>query len=223
MPLFADNLTDVADILNSSVTDGVVRLTIGDSRDDKAVAADASMWSMDGFFSRPKPPDSTGSSEAIYIVDGDDKIVIATRDNRFADLVGTLNPGDRAIVAGDARIFVKEDGSITLYTVSQPDDDNMLLHMSGKDGKFILAIGTARIVITNDRIEFATNDASLVLDADGISVAGKHCAFLTGSGQLGAGALLPPAPLVPPAPLSSILKGPTGMAGSPSTSWTVAP
>src|SRR3990167_5975490 len=108
-PMWADHLTGVADILASTSDGGEVLVNLGDIRDNSGIAAEAPMWGVDGFVSRPNDPDEAGACEALYVVDGDEKRVLATRDMRFSEQVGTLQPGDRAIFTdGEPRLLVKK-------------------------------------------------------------------------------------------------------------------
>jgi len=212
-----------ADITNSTSDGGEIRVNLGDSIKKESFAAEQPVWGMGGFFYRPRDPDATGAAEAVYVEDGHEKIVLATRDNRLDDTkVGSLGKGDRAIIGeGEARIFIKDDrDAISLFTVSQPDDDNMTIDMDGSAGTLLISCGQSYIKITNDSILIGTAGGYLEVGPDGVSAGGQHFACNTGSGHLGL--MVPAPPTAPMAPARSIVAGPTGMAGIGSLSWTVS-
>jgi len=228
MPRYIDYATDVADILQSASENGYITVTLGDSRDDVGFSAEAPMWGMDGFISRPNDPSPDGAAQAFFINDGNQSRVVASRDNRFNDKVGTMEPGDRAIVTdGEARIFIKQKtDSIALYTASQPDDGQaMMLTLSGEDGEITLSCAGSFLKMRNDKITIgvAGGKTILTLDANGFHVDGNYCSLNTGGGHLGAlskslGLAIAPFPVI-----NAILTGPVALAGAPSTKWTVAP
>jgi len=226
--MWADHLTGVADILASTSDGGEVLVNLGDTRDNSGIAAEAPMWGVDGFVSRPNDPDEAGACEALYVVDGDEKRVVATRDMRFAEQVGTLQPGDRAIFTdGEPRLLVKKaKNSIVLYTLNVPADLSMMVELNGEEGTLKLINGGSWIEIAADRVTIGADGgkATLTVDASGVSLVGAHFAANTGGGNLGVLAAPPLVPPVPPVPVAnSILLGPTGMAGVPSSKWVVSP
>jgi len=225
---FVDQRTDIADILSSTASNGEIRVNLGDSRDSTGFWPDAPMWGLDGFYSRPNDPDADGAAQAFFINDANENRVLASRDNRFADKVGSMDPGDRAIVtSGDARIFIKQvRDAITLYTVSQPDDDNMLFDMSGKDGVIKITCGAAWIEMNSDSITLSAGGSSIAIDKDGITIVGAHFGCSTASGHLGA----PGPPPAPGYPVSASAIGfvpyanpPAPAPATPSKNWSVAP
>lgn len=223
MPLRTEVLFDTADILGSDTEDGEVRLELGDVVTGVGVATDTSVWTMDGFFSRPNDPDGDECARALYLVDGDEKIVVATQDNRYSSKVGELEPGDRAIVGkGEQRIFLKETGQqVVLYTVNQPADLSMQVMLDGANGMLQLSNGNAVLEISNDSIVMSVAEngqmkSYLTIDKDGVQVGGKSFVALTSSGQLGGSGLIP---LVA---ANGIAVGVAGPTNTISTSWTVA-
>ncbi len=223
---FVDQRISVADILASSVEDGEVRVNLGYAATGKGIGAEQAYWGLDGFFSRPNDPKPDGSEAAmaLYIVDGEDKRVVASRDNRFADKVGDMQPGDRAIVTdADARVLIKKNGnSVTLYTVSEPDNTDIQVHLDGASGFLEGRCGGSWIKLTNDKVTIgaAGGKCIITVSAKGVQIDGENFICATAGGMLGVIApMVPP----PPAPAGSILFGPVGATGLPSTRWTVAP
>lgn len=216
---------DVADILATEITGGEVRANLGFSDTGKGIGASEPMWfGADGFISRPADPDDDGACMALYYAEGNDKRLISYRDNRFADKVGALEPGDRAIIGpSEARVFVKAaDGSVSLYTASKPDGgQTMLVNLNAETGEVTISCAGSWIKMKNDSIVMgvAGGKAMLTLDEKGLQVDGDSFRCATKSGHLGV--LGPQAP--PLAPIASIIIGPSGILGVPSASWTCSP
>ena len=178
-----------ADILATEATDGEVRAQLGDATLGKGFVQEAAIYGVDGFVGRPNPPDVEGNAaQALYLQDGDDTQILGTRDNRWADKVGTMEPGDRAIITdGEARVFVKQSrDAVVLYSVNQPEDKSMLLDIGGLEGEIKIVNGGAFITMTNDSIVLAVNGGgSLTIDADGVRVIGNSFQAVAMSVQLG--------------------------------------
>lgn len=216
---FADHLTSIADILLSTQTDGEVRCNIGELTDGAGWGAATPIWGQDGFLAMPNAADDDGACQALYVVDGNQKRIFATRDNRFTSKVPSLKAGDRAIVSNcDARIMLaREKNQIVLYSVNAKDDDSsMMVEVNGSEGSMTLLNGPSMVRLTKDKIQLAAGGTVVELSADGFMVFGKHCALNTGGGNLGVLGAIPP-----PQGVGSILAGPAGMTGVPSTKWTV--
>lgn len=189
--LWADILTNTADILNTTAIDGEVRYDVGDVRDDKGIGVEVAAFGVDGFVSMPNLPDSDGCARAIYIEDGDEKIIIGTVDARYADKVGTLEYGDRAIISkGAQRLLMKQGNeSVTLYT-ERADGTPMMATLSKDDEIVSLFNGSNYIEISKDGITIAVKDGGwLRLDSEGVQVGGKTFAANTKGGVLG---IVPP-------------------------------
>lgn len=123
---FADHTTDIGDILQSVVEDGEVRVSLGkyagQNETSLGVSSDAPVWQQTGFASRPADPDERGSAMAVYVLDGDQKRVVATRDNRNINLIAELLPGE-SIVFGQNGNFLRlhQDGRISMFTTEGND------------------------------------------------------------------------------------------------------
>lgn len=226
MPQNPRYLFRVTGVLDSTADAGEVRVQLGDpTAEDKGVGASAPVWGVDGFISRPNPPSEDGQSAiALWVYYGQQKYVIGSKDNRFAGAVGTMDPGDRAIVTdADARWFLKrETSALVSYTVNQKTQDSMVLEVNGKDGEIRCFNGIVGFAAVNDgttkKLLITTGATTILLDEDGVFITGAHFGCNTNGGNFGLLGIIPPI-----APAFSVLVGPTGMAGAPSTKFTMAP
>lgn len=222
MVMWADNLTGVEDILGSEAVNGHLMLNLGDAVTGRGAATQCPALFVDGFASRPNDADSTGSAAALYIVDGEDKLVVSTWDRRQEPQVGALEPGDRMIYSkGPQRVLVKESAkSITLLSENEGTGHNMWVQVSGTDGLVQLLNDKSYVEMSADSITLAVNGgAAIVINSDGVFISGKTFVAGTKSGQLGIG----PAPLTPlPPGISAIVAGPSGPMGTGVPNWTVA-
>lgn len=212
-----------ADVVSSTAEGGEVRCTLGRVTEGLGVDSASPFWGLDGFVSLPNASTSDSAPQAIYLQDANRRYVLGVRDNRFSSQVGELDPGDRAIVTdGEARVLVKQvRDAVVLYTVNQPIDKTMMVELSGADGTITLTNGKSFLVLKDDSITLGVGNAQLSLHADGtIQLDGGTFVCATAGGQLGT--MAPMAPPMPPG-ASSILFGPTGVAGVPSSKWTIIP
>lgn len=190
MTIAADLLLGTDDVLNSTADGGELRVDLGDIRDGVGLAAEVVLWGTDGFVSRPNDPDDSAKecARALYFVDGDERIVIGTVDARYASKVGTLEPGDRAIVGkGEQRLLVKEGNeSVTMYSVNQSTNSSMLVSVSGEDGTITLVNGGAIFTIEDDKIIMAINGGGyLEVNKSGVAIRGASFVAQTASGHFG--------------------------------------
>ena len=214
----ADYLLSTADVLATTIEDGEVRCNIGDSVESIGLGAEVAPWGIDGFVARPNDPDEEGACQAVYWSDGQNKRIVARRDNRFVSFVGALEPGDRAIVSNStARLFLKKErDALVLYTESQPDGNQaMLVDLDGSTGTVLLSCAGSWIKLSNDSIQLgaAGGKTIVTIDADGVQIDGASFVCATATGSLGV-------PLPTPPPAQAILYG--AAPGAPSKSWTVA-
>ena len=213
------------DILTTTLHDsGEVRVNIGDAVTGVGVAADASLWASDGFIGRPLDADERGSAQCLYHVDGHQKRAIATKDNRYADKVAELDPGDRAIVSDcSARFFLKHGtNQVALYTEGGGDSANpMIVDLNGDESTITLSCGqgsdVGMIQIEPTKITIAAGGACIVLDANMVALFADYFAANCGKGHLGVIGSIPP-PVT-----NAILYGPSGPTGVGSANWVVAP
>jgi len=218
-----DSRTGTADVLDSTADDGEVRVKLGYLANGEGIDHGAAVWGPDGFLSRPNVPDATECSQALYMQSANRRYCLGFRDNRYAPLVGNLEPGDRMIVTdGEARIAVKQsDDMVNLYTVNQKTDASMMVALDGANGELNLMNGKAYIRLGEDPSGAScitlgiSGGASISLYEDGtVQIDGAN--FAAECAQVKLGILAPP----PPAPGLGIQYGPAP--GSTSATCTVA-
>jgi hypothetical protein len=220
MPRNPDDIIIKQDILLSVSRGGEVVLNVGEAVDGVGVGAEIGMWGVAGFISMPDPPDPGASAaQALILVDGQTKRVIATRDNRHNAKVGELKPGDRAIVSSSrGRVLVKKDThSVTCFTESE-DGTSMMFNLDGSTGKGLIAIGSAYIEIKDGELILNGGGTMLKLSSKGCEIIGKHFAANCRTGNLGMVGVVQP-----PTGLCSIIGGVSGITGTPAAGWTVSP
>lgn len=194
-----DTLLDRIDITSSELDEnGEVLLSLGDVKQkedaDKEQAVRVRAWGIDGFQSRPNDPDDDGAAHALFAYDGWEKRVLGTRDRRWLSYVGSLQPGDRAIVSNtEARFMLKQaTDTVSLYTVNQDTDNSMLLSLDGSAGQISLVNGNACITIKDDEILLAVNGGGAIhITKDGVTIAGGVFTAAAGTVALGANAAVP--------------------------------
>jgi hypothetical protein len=115
---------------SSNPDTGGVEVNTGDVASNAGLSAKTPIWGPDGFISAPNPPDDNGACQVITQIDGDDRNIIATRDQRQHDKIGNVAPGDRMIVSrGAARFILKgEKNSVTLMTTVDGTDDGQAIY-----------------------------------------------------------------------------------------------
>lgn len=180
MPRFADHLTGIADVLATDVQSGEVRVNLGDAFDGKGIAAGAPMWGQYGFASRPADPTTAdtvtapaGACMAIYYVDGNQKRVLLTRDNRFIENIGDLQPGG-AVQFNDTGSFHQIQGGSGLQILYVPfDRDSNGVAQKAHSISMDPASGNEHIAIVHAK------GHCLILNQDGNallkSANGEHC------------------------------------------------
>jgi len=219
----------VADVVSSSVTNGEVRAKLGNATDGFGFFSDAPVYGADGFYSRPNDPSDNGdSAQAFYVREGDQSIVIGYRDNRYAEKVGELEPGDRAIVTdGDARVIIKRKlNAVFIISKNDTTGKTLIFEMSGS-GVIQMFNDKSWITMTGDSIQLSAGNGSsssmITLNANGIHFLGNSFNCGTMGGHFGY--MIPPAPpapgVAPTAPAFSVIVGPAGQAGVGSTKWTM--
>lgn len=219
---FASFDTDIADVLQSDVENGVVSVTIGELTTNEGLGAALGLWgNADGFVSVPNDPDEDGCAQVLWMQEGQTRRALAVRDRRYSEKGGALVRGDRAVVSSSAaRFFLKNaSASISLYTENQQDgDSSMIFELNGEKGAIRMVDGKAYMTITKDEILIGVGGTCVKLTEEGFFLYGKHCALNTGGGNLGT-----IGPVPPPLGINSILAGPQGQVGVASTRWTISP
>ena len=224
MNRFAAALLDIADVILSTVTNGDVRVNIGDSTTNAGVDASVPVFGTDGFVSRPNDADADGAATAIYGFFGDQKIVIGSRDRRYASKVGNLLPGDRAIVSkGNARFLLKNArDAVTLYTEAQSGGTSMLVSIDGQAGKVTAAHGLNKVEIGEKTIELSINGGpAIILDGNTNSITIRANTVNIDGGFVTLG-LLPGGVRPTVLNVQSVLYGVAGQVGVPSQTVLVA-
>ena len=216
----ADHVISGADVLGSTAENGDVRVNLGDSTTNEGEGADCPWWaSGNSFVSRPANPDDDGACETIYTRQGNQRVVTACRDARYAEKAGELQPGDAAIVGpGDARLLCKASThTIALFSQDKTNNDaSMMVSVGGESGTILIMAGSTYIELRKDKIVLSTGGAMFSLTAQDIQAFASYIAFNANKGNLGVVGVVPPPPGV-----NSILSGPSGMIGVPSPGWTV--
>ena len=215
-----NNLISRSNVLIAENKNGEVKITVGNIADKVGTGQNIPMWGPPGFVSMPDLPDDDGACQALLLADGAHSIALGFRDNRYAKKSGAIKPGDRLITTSkNARFLLKaEDDGVTMYTANEPDGgSSMAVTMSGKKGETVIVNGKSAIRMTADEITMSAGGVTIQLKGGTFAVYGKHAAFNVGGGNLGVLGIVPP-----PQGLGSILAGPAGMIGAPSTRWTVA-
>lgn len=174
-----DGLFDRCDILATDKSTDEVRVSIGDNQTGVGFQSSTSVWGVDGFCSAPDAPDANGTCEALFVRNGDEKIVIGRRDRRIDAKSGNLQPGDKAIItSGASRVVVKKsDNSVVLYTTDNGGDDG--------NGVYLKLAG--------NKLEFRAPWGRLTFDASGLHISTVHGATFDMGGLSGI-----------PAPLSAL-------------------
>lgn len=166
-----DLLIQRADVIATEAVDGEIRVTIGDQFHKWTWASDCPMYGADGFIGRPNLPENDGAAQALYLQDGDQRVVVGTKDNRWTSKVGDVQPGDRVIYSNsEARFFLKrEDDAICLYSTSTPTGKSMIMSLDGKAGKGLMMVGGTSIEMdgTDINIIAGSGAASIVIKGDG--------------------------------------------------------
>jgi hypothetical protein len=213
------------DILSSELRSGEIRVSLGDKTLNQGAVGDATLWGTGGFISRPLDPDDRGACMGLFLFEGNNRRVFATKDNRINDKYGQLAPGDSAIVTdGDARLLVKRDGdSVSIITKNHAaNDELMVLQVSGDNGEFVCMVGgndgTAMLKIKSGTIALVAGGASLMVDKDGVTINGSRFNCNTGGGNLGT-----IGPVAPMTVANSIIYGPMGQTGAAAPNWVVSP
>ncbi len=218
----AQDLITKEDCTLSELVDGEVRVNYGDARTGEGEGASVSLWGNGaGFVSMPNQPDDEGAAQVLVHRDGNDSRVLATKDNRYIGAYGALAHGDNAAVTRDGTAWFMKAATKTIASyVVGPGGISMVDELNGKEGRKVVQVGKSIVAITDESITFSSNGTTVLIDADGFFVFGKHCGLNTNGGNLGTLGTIPPVPGA-----FSIVYGPILPAGTgafPSTKWTIA-
>lgn len=207
---------DVADITLSEVVDGQVRVQLGDLATGTAIGQNYPQWGMSGFYSVPPAPDKDAAAQCVFIWDDNAKLILGVRDNRHSAFVGNMEPGDTAMVSGNARIFGKAaDGMVAMYSIT-PDNKSMLCSLDGSTGEINLNVNGTSITVADGRITLAAGGTSLEIDSEGVQIHGPYIGLNSGGGNIGAAG--PPGTQLPPLTTHAVAYSAVPQV---STGWTV--
>lgn len=167
------------DILKTTVdaTTKKILAQLGNAHASTVDANGAEWWQHVGFASRPpKPEAKRRAAQAVVLRAGDHDIIIATQDLRGLDLYGNLADGETCIYApgedgeGQARILLKKDGSINLFTKEDNDSGGTGMGIFvNVDGSISLVshTGAALAIGSDGSVKLFNANGALQIAADG--------------------------------------------------------
>jgi hypothetical protein len=209
------------DILNTErdPSTGTILAQLGDSVNSEGVSDNAEWIQHVGLASRPsKPTPGQPSAQAVILRASDQDVCIASTDRRCQAIYGSLDYGETVIYApgadgtGQARVMLKGDGSVSLYTRAgnSPSGQGMTVSLDAQ-GDRVTAINSKGfgIIIDDTGVTLTSGASGITLGADGsIRIVGTATTQIDGTSiVLGSLAI----PIV-----NSPLCGPVGIAGVPS-------
>lgn len=209
------------DILTTTVNASTKRILAqtGDVVADATETDGAEWWQHVGFASRPpKPQAGKQAAQAVVLKTSDRDVVIGSVDQRGLDLYGNLDHGESCLYAAgedgeaQARILLKKDGSISLYTRkgNTKTGAGMIVQVDAMNGAIRLLNDKGYgIIIDADGVKITSGNAALVLTGAGdATLVGKGKTQVDGSGVV-IGSIAVPG-------VNSALTGVTGVAGKAS-------
>lgn len=232
---------NIYDIMATTKDDetGTLTCQLGNAITAQVVTEGAEFWFPPGFAARPsdvqtKPDDS---AQAIAISRSDQDMVIATRDVRSQDIYGALKPGETCLYApgsdtkGQARILLKTDGGINLYTTqaNAEGSQGMGIFINAMNNTIsILNASGAGIIIGDDGIQIVSKGGAAGFKvADKIELSGNVTAGnmkVLGGLSVGSGGLtvIGPTTLTAPASCVSTLQVAAMLTATTATVATIA-
>lgn len=194
---------------------------LGDVHRETTDTDNAEWWQHIGFASRPpKPEAKKKAAQAVVIKAGDHDICVASQDLRGLDLYGALDHGETCLYApgetgtGQARVLLKKNGSISLYTKvgNTSSGAGMIVQIDAENDAIRITNGAGHgLIIDPDGVRvFAKEKGGLTIDATGNCrlIATAQCQCDGATILLGSIA----APVV-----NSICVGPAGIAAAASS------
>jgi hypothetical protein len=193
------------DILTTVVnaTTKKILAQLGDVHKETTDADNAEWWQHVGFASRPpKPEAGKKAAQAAVLRAGDHDVIIASQDLRGLELYGQLAPGETALYAsgedgkGQARILLKKDGSINLFTkAGNATGGKGMGIFVNPDGSVSIASSNGAAVLIGDdgSLKVFNKSGGIQIKADGhVKIAsGSKVEISGGSITLGGPAALP--------------------------------
>jgi len=190
------------DVLSTNVngTNGVISAQIGDSVTEDVRGDNAEWWQHVGFASRPSNPVSgKAACQVISLESTDRDICFASRDNRIANIYGSLSPGETCLYAagpnatGTNRFLQKDNGTVSTQTMlcqvgNQSSGKPVIVQISSDDGgKITMAAGeNGAISIDSTGIKFTTPGKLQFGGSDDFAIVGNTVTLNGGNVQLGA-------------------------------------
>jgi len=189
MGMPTEQLLDTADILGTKLENhGEYSCTLGELESGKGWAKGVPAGGFSGVVSIPDPPDETGACVANFIRDGNDTLIIGTRDLRYAERLGALPAGTRGFLTrGEARVLLNpETDSIFISTVNKKADLQQAIVLDATEGQTTHLCGNTAITQTDEEITFVVNGgASLRLSKDGVFITGNVFVCCTATAHIG--------------------------------------
>ena len=164
------NLFNIYDVLTSTKDDttGTRTYQLGNVTNSEVTSDGAESWQHFGFASRPAEavPNGIDAPQTIAIARSDRDLSIAERDVRGQEIYGNLKAGETCLYAtgkdslGQARILLKQDGGINLYTTKGNTS-------SGQGFGILLNAVDDSITLTN------SVGCGIRISVDGVQIIGK--------------------------------------------------
>ncbi|MFA5186339.1 MAG: hypothetical protein WC551_07690 [Patescibacteria group bacterium] len=176
-------------------TTGAILLTIGDVLHERVEDSDVPLFQTPGFVSRPAVPDPKASgAEFVVLRSVDSDVAIAGRDLRGHAIAGTLLDGESCVYApaGQGRILLKADGSVTMYTTSDNTESGDSVFCSISPTGIKIGGPWGVLSMDSDGVRVLSSKGSALTLATDASLAGQS-ASLNGAGNasVAAGVLNP--------------------------------
>lgn len=168
---------DQADLLLAQVDGAEVRCNIGDTVTSAGWGSGVAVWGVDGLLSVPNAATGSGAAQGLYLTQGNQRRVIASRDTRWAGPFGTLAAGDRALVSDCAAglHLDRSENTITLQAgagVAVTVDGDAGTVTVSKGGGVTVTVSATAISLVYNPTSLAIPPASIVLSAAGVAIVG---------------------------------------------------
>jgi hypothetical protein len=210
------------DVLATAIdaTTRTITAMLGDAVGEETISSNAEWWQPQGFASRPSKPTKGRPSAQVVLLRGSDvDACIACRDLRCQDIYGSLDYGETCIFApgedgtGQARILLKKDGGIHLYTRqgNTSGGAGMTIQVDAANNTIRLLNGNGHgIIIDATGVRITAKDAGITVSSGtgNIVVAGKGDVSMDGGNVLLGMGSSPPVPAV-----TNVIHGATGVSG----------
>lgn len=198
-----------------------ITASLGDEVQGADISDNAEWWQHIGFASRPsKPEQGVAGPQVVALCASDGDVCIASRDVRCHGIYGALDYGETCLFAGgedgtgQARVLLKKDGGIHLYTRrgNTPSGAGMVVQLDAQNNAIRLLNGSGfGLIIDADgvRVTAGANGGGLTVGADGgVKLIAKQQVQVDGATVLLGSVAVPV--------VNAALKGPTGITAVPS-------